>query len=276
RVEGGGWHWNWTPDNPPRCPGHFLSPSRYMFQPHPGASATAYGQQHGQSLLAAFKKLVNDHRASSAVPTPPLAQQLFAAFADTPASNALLASTFVGVLMGFLPTVDGNLRGTLYEWMNDHSLWDLQNSLMASRQATPFEKAVEVLKTPLMRTMQLRPVPELVWRTAKAAHTLGAGNTAVNVLPGDIVVIGIVSATQADLAAPRHAGCPVNVYPIFGGDRRAATHHSHACPAYAMGMGVLLGMISALLECGPMRPTPAPLVLSWSGALSAPEETQLS
>jgi hypothetical protein len=270
RIDAGGWQWNWKPEDPPRCPGHFLSPSRYMFQPQPGPSATSFGQDHGQTLLAAFKLLVNDHRSNSSMPTAPLAQKLFAAFADTPESNDLLASTFIGVLMGFLPTVDGNLRATLYEWMNDRSLWDLQNTLMQNPKDA-YQRALDVLQLPLMRTMQLRPVPEVVWRTATSPHRLGSGDTAVDIVPGDIVVVGIVSSTQAELAAPRASGCPMhvtnatNVFPVFGGDRRATPHPTHACPAYEMAMGVLLGMISALLECGTMRPTPSPLILNWRG-----------
>ena len=31
----------------------------------------------------------------------------------------LLTSTLIGVMMGFLPTVDGNMRGALYEWVNE-------------------------------------------------------------------------------------------------------------------------------------------------------------
>ena len=44
-----------------------------------------------------------------------------------------------------------------------------------------YAKARDYLRTPLMRTMQLRPVPELVWRTAVKAHDLGD----VNVLQDD-------------------------------------------------------------------------------------------
>ena len=31
-----GYRWDWKQDDPPNYPGHFLSPSRYIFQPHPG------------------------------------------------------------------------------------------------------------------------------------------------------------------------------------------------------------------------------------------------
>ena len=46
------------------------------------------------------------------------------------------------------------------------------------------------------------------------------------------------------------------------GARPSATH---ACPAYAMAMGVLLGIISALLEAGTLRPTPSPTGIILNG-----------
>jgi len=42
---------------------------------------------------------------------------------------------------------------------------------------------------------------------------------------------------------------------IFGGDRSTTPHATHACPGYAMAMGVLLGAINAVLE-----PTPGATV----------------
>ena len=91
--------------------------------------------------------------------------------------------------------------------------------------------------------MQKRPVPDIVWRTAKVKHDLGP----VAVQPGDKIAIGIVSATQEKLLAGE-----ANVYPVFGGERKE-NGPTHACPAYAAGMGVLLGMVSGLLEAGTLR-----------------------
>jgi hypothetical protein len=94
-------------------------------------------------------------------------------------------------------------------------------------------------------------VPDMVWRTATGAHQLGA----VQVQAGETVVIGIVSATQEALGAGR-----TDVYPVFGGER-AGSHPTHACPGYEIGMGVLLGMISGVLEAGTLRPMPSPLTV---------------
>ncbi len=81
---------------------------------------------------------------------------------------------------------------------------------------------------------------------------------------GDRLVVGIASATQSDLAAQVR-----DHYPVFGGSRTPGdwpgdTAPRHACPGYSMGMGVLLGLISALLDAGTLRATASPntLVLS--------------
>ena len=155
-------------------------------------------------------------------------------------------------MMGFLPTVDGNLRSTLYQWMDDKSLWRLQEALVSDPDKDRYAAAARILRKPLMRAMQHRPVPGMVWRTAKKRHDLGG----TRVAKYDRIVVGIGSATQEDLNAGR-----VDVFPVFGGNRKApgrAYPPTHACPAYDMAMGVLLGIVSQLLEMGTLRPTPSP------------------
>jgi hypothetical protein len=78
---------------------------------------------------------------------------------------------------------------------------------------------------------------------------------------GDRIVLALVSATQAELAA----GGP-DVYPIFGGNRRAPSPPTHACPGYDAAIGVLLGFVAALLEVPEsMRAAPVPLALTFAG-----------
>jgi hypothetical protein len=82
-------------------------------------------------------------------------------------------------------------------------------------------------------------------------------------------VIGMVSAVQQDrMAHPPPA--QKDVYPVFGGDRRTAKHHTHACPGYEAGMGVLLGAFTALCEVGTLLPTPAPGTVRLRGPTVAP------
>jgi deferrochelatase/peroxidase EfeB len=266
-VVSGGWHW--VGDVPPTCPGHFHSPSRYMFQPNPGDDAAAVGQRHGKALKTAVRALVDTHRNAATLPTAPLAKAIFESFPpfSPPAAGAQLAippaeekirseigSTLIGVMMGFLPTVDGNLRATLYEWVRDGSLWDLQTAYFA-HSGNAFASAKSVLLPPLRRALQLRPVPELTWRIATAAHDLGA----VPVVPGDKIVISIVSALQENLLNEDR-----DIYPLFGGDRGDAPHPTHACPGYKMALGVMLGTLAGLLGSVNLRPTASPMALRLS------------
>lgn len=257
-VIAGGWHWR-PDDLPPTCPGHFHSPSRYMFQPNPGLEATETGQQHGKALNRAVQKFVYSHLSKGTEPNARLASALFTTFQSDPAR---LTSTLIGVMMGFLPTVDGNLRSTLYEWTNDRSLWDYQIDYWAdlganSSVAKSFASADRILLPPLRRTMQLRPVPELTWRFAQRSHKLGP----VEVNPGDLIVISIVSASQE---------CLINddedLYPIFGGNRDETRRPTptHACPGYKMAIGVILGTLAALMESAFLKPTFTPMALRLS------------
>jgi hypothetical protein len=187
-----------------------------------------------------------------------LARAIFEAFRE---ERDTQVSTLVGVMMGFLPTVDGNVRSTLHEWVSDRSLWDHQNAYLAADWQDPYARALSVLMPPLRRTLQLRPVPELVWRTALEDHMLGT----VAVKTGDRVVVSLVSALQESLLAEED-----DLYPLFGGDRRQAGHPTHACPGYEMALGVMLGMLAGLLGSAELRPTLSPMALRLSPLQGAP------
>ena len=258
-VVAGGWHWHWESGDPPTCPGHFHSPSRYMFQPNPGPEATKAGQQHGKALNTAVRTFVDSHRTLGTQPKGRLGRALFDAFPD-PDDNERLTRTLIGVMMGFLPTVDGNLRSALYEWVSDRSLWDHQIAYLADGGTDSLARAKSVLRLPLQRTLLLRPVPELTWRTARLRHNLGP----VDVNPGDRIVVSIVSATQECLIKDE-----VDLYPIFGGNRDdpkrdEATSATHACPGYKMAMGVMLGTLAAMLESASIKPDWSPMALRLS------------
>ncbi|ANW00451.1 Dyp-type peroxidase [Bradyrhizobium icense] len=256
-VACGGWHWR---SDKPTCPGHFHSPSRYMFQPNPGLEATKVGQQHGKDLFNAVGKLIEAQRkAERNLGT--LGNALFDAYSNdqaqlTSEKNAQLTSTLIGVMMGFLPTVDGNIRGALFEWISDRSLWDHQLAYLADKNQDRFVKACMVLMGPLTKTLLLRPVPELVWRTALERHFLGP----VEVRPGDKIAVSIVSATQECRLNDDNDG----LYLLFGGNRREKGHPTHACPGYEMAIGVMLGMLAGLLEWARLRPTMSPMELNVS------------
>jgi Dyp-type peroxidase family len=244
-VERGGW--DWRSAGPPTCPGHFHSPSRYMFQPNPGPPASLAGQQHGQLLKAEIGKFFE----AGGKPQGKIGKAIFEGY-----QGDQRTSTLIGVMMGFLPTVDGNIRGALLEWVNNRSLWDYQLAYLADATEDRLERAMRVLMPKLEETLLLRPVPELVWRTALVPHFIGP----VEVRPGDRIVVSIVSATQECLSKGDDDG----LYLIFGGKRSEKDHPTHACPAYKMAIGVMLGMLAGLLEFTKLRPTMSPVQLTAS------------
>ncbi|HEX6691709.1 MAG TPA: hypothetical protein VF110_11240 [Burkholderiales bacterium] len=241
-VDGG---WNWQSGHTPCCPGDFTSPSRYIFQPNPAKQVGDYAKAQGRALHEAVRQFAG---AMKGKVSGKLSKALFRIIPD---DDDRLASTLIGVMMGFLPTVDGNFRSTLLQWLADGTLWRLQADLRAAPGPIDFARAQSVLLGALKAGMQKRPVPDIVWRTAKVKHDLGP----VAVHPGDKLAIGIVSSTQDKLAAGK-----LDVYPVFGG-KRGPDGPTHACPAYEAGMGVLLGMVSGLLEAGTLRPTPVTLTV---------------
>ena len=86
--------------------------------------------------------------------------------------------------------------------------------------------------------LQLRTVPDMIWRTAESTVKIGG----MQVDPGDTIVFGLASATQQVLAA----GLPDPSRTMFGG-KRSATGPTHACPGYNAAQAVLLGVATGLL-----------------------------
>jgi hypothetical protein len=226
---------------PARCPGDFGVPSGYIFHPDPGFILTALGQELGKMLRSAVGKFVAAHRDPANPPQGALAKAMFAAFPN-PEQNDLLARTMIGVMVGLLPTVDGNLVTTLKAWRRDAAFADLQRKFKASAEPDLHKRAGEILRRPLMLAMQASPVPDAVWRTAVKDHTLGDSNP-VEVHAGDKIYVSIVSATHEDLAKD-----VADVYPIFGGDRSQDPSPLHACPGYKAAMGILLGTAAGTMS----------------------------
>jgi len=250
-------------------PGHFTAPSRYVFQPHPGPASEQYGRDYGNTLTSAFTRFI-EATAEPGKPwpvshegrRPQVMDAIWAQFGDTQPTD-FVARTLVGAMMGFLPTVDGNLRRSLNEWLYEGTFWSLRTAWRAlAADKRTLEAARDMLMPALVRTMQLRPSPELVWRTATRDHALAG----CPVSEGEIVVVSVVSAAQQCLAAG-----DADDYPMFGGNRKGPSAPTHACPGYEAAMGVMLGFIAALLEVdGSMRPSAVPLALTLEGPVEDP------
>jgi len=263
----GSWRWDWKEGDPAIYPSQFTAPSRYFFQPQPARDVQAFGCRYGQALTQGLQAFIAPHRADGSVPpapdgaVPPLAQAILGAFGPD-ASNAFVARTFAGALMGFLPTVDGNLRLSLNEWLRDGTFWSLRAAWPQQEDAAgAYAEANQRLRRALDEAMHLRPSPELIWRSATRDHDLLGP---VSLRHGDVVVLSLVSATQQCLQEGHR-----DISPVFGGRRTPGRPHpTHACPGYPAGMGILLGILGAFMNVEvSMRPSPVPLAFTFEGDL---------
>jgi Dyp-type peroxidase family len=235
-----------------RCPRDLFRVSRHVFGPHPSPAVSQAGREAGVRFLDGITRWV---AATPAAQLPPLARAILAAAAAVPGATAdLPARTLAGVMLGFPPTTHGNLLTVLAGWVLTRKLWELQPGWhevpAAATDAQRYTEAVARLRPTLVATMNQRPTPFQIWRRALADHRLGE----VDVAAGRTLVVGLGSATQAD---------PLRHHTAFGGDRAdPAGAPPHACSGYGMGMGVMLGVIAAMLDAGVMRTMGSPTVVA--------------
>ncbi|HEY0955086.1 MAG TPA: Dyp-type peroxidase [Roseateles sp.] len=236
----------------PRCPRDLFKVSRHVFGPYPTEAVKAEGRAAGQRFLAAMEAWL----AEPGTQLPPLAQKIIDAAKAVPgATPDLPARTLAGIMLGFPPTTHANLVTVLAAWTQTRKLWELQPQWNAVPPETqnappPYAEAVACLRPALVATLNQRPTPFQVWRKARVAHKLGQ----VDVEPGRVVVVGLGSATQQD---------PLRHHVAFGGDRADPNGPPpHACSGYGMGMGVMLGVIAAVLDAGVLRFTGAQTVVA--------------
>lgn len=274
----GGMRWNWQPGQAPWYPGHFLAPSRYVFQPHPGRTVEDLGADHGQAVNKAMKAYLLAYADDILYAgTAKVACKVLNAGLDPAGTRAFSARTLAGAIMGFVPTVDGNLRRIAHEWLREGTLWRLR-SQFAGQPSPDLATARQWLGRDFGAAMQLRAVPEVLWRTAIVSHQLGADPAhAVAVEPGDLLVVGLAASTQQRLAdgpaMPAGTGAEPgpDLAAIFGGDRWAVPRPTHACPGSHAAMAVMLGFFSALVESTlALRPGPGPLSLAADGKAVPP------
>ena len=292
--------WSWKSDRKPRCPGDYMSTSRYCFYPDPVPRVQAYGKQHGQGLRKAVRAHFEQLEREGKRPEAPLAAKMKEHFGRDVDE---LARTLIGVMTGFLPPADGSLRWTLYEWLEEKIFWRLQQQLVsaeidetavsaateaavaeikrmakaarwpegrvepavakAEAAVRPYLRARAALSEPLVQAMQNRPAPDMLWRTATRNHRLGG----IEIEEGDRIFVGIVSAMAEDVTAG-----VTDAYPVFGGKREAEGENFplHACPAYQFAMGTMLGILAALMDRVRIETLPAPLLVRISDRTACP------
>lgn len=273
RFKRGAVDWSWQLGEPPLYPGQFHALSRYMFQPHPGHLVRDMAERYGEALRGAMASFVQDHLTRGTLPRSPspygggdapLAKVTIETLTTPGGDHELAARTMVGVLMGFIPTISGAVLNVLQEWQRDHRFEDLRTRLSTSPS---YADALQALGDSLCDAAKMRPMPQVIWRTAREAHDLGEGDSVLHVAAGDRVVLGLVSGTQESLADGQPDG-----HLMFGGER-VSPHPLHACPGHAAAMGSMLGMLAAILaRDSSLRADAAPLTFMLEGSTNRPRE----
>jgi deferrochelatase/peroxidase EfeB len=265
-VERGAWGWDppWTQKEVnasgkrmPRCPGDFMAQSRHAFYPDPTDSITSYAYLHGEPLRDAVQALVKAYRSAPHLLKGKISKPMFEAIKD----DDLLYRNLLGIMVGMLPPSDANLRSVAFEWLTEATLWQHQGALHRETQykVPTWAQADRAFGPALRQAMCKRPAPDLIYRTVRKPVRIGNYDAA----PGDLVIMGLVSATAEDANTP----LPQNpdVSPIFGGHRKGVTQAegapAHACPAYKMAMGSMTGIMAALLDAGRIQAQPASLIV---------------
>ena len=234
------------------CPFSFLAPSRYVFSsPNPRDTVTELGEANGQRLLDKARLFVAQCRQKQKDEgeTGLNGEISKALFESITGDDDLLARTLLGLVFGFVPTVYGTALQVVSLWLGDNRLWRIQQRLLSARSDDRCRSAACLLREEVARAMLTRPVPPLLHRRVTSATTLG--KVALN--EGDRVVVGMLGVTQQVMLEQKK----LDIMPIFGGDRNQADRPIHACPGYDIAMGVLLGMLTAIVEVRPIAPAAA-------------------
>jgi hypothetical protein len=252
----GGMNWlNPTDTGVPRYPGHFMAPSRYVFQPNPSDTVRDVAAIHGAALNKSMSKYLTAHRDELVI-SHPLVKAILEKGNELN-DRDYAPRTILGLMMGFVPTTDGLMRRIAGEWLREGTLWSLRAkfAVETSRQwtdtavASSFERAFQ-------HAFLLRAAPELLWRTAITEHQIGSCQHAVTVPPGKKVVVGQISATHEGLENGGHRAFEEAYLYAFGDNRKTDTapKPTHACPGRSAAMAVMQGFLRGLVTCKqPMR-----------------------
>jgi Dyp-type peroxidase family len=257
----------------PHCPADFTTVAQDFFRPHPDEWTSTLSRERGAKIRQAARQVVQaaldssePHRFIQLLSREPSVAEI-----PGPRRVDLLTDAVVGAVDGFVAANWGSFAATLSQWIRRQELWRVQlrcepdlRQLSESLDGLTEEQLdkAESLWSVVYAALMAAPIPAWLHRTAIAETTLGA----VPIQPGDRIVLNLGSIA-IDKSNPQL---------LFGGrysdDKGAGSTQTpqHACPAQPAALGVLLGMLSAVLLCNNIR-ADGPLAITFD-ALEAPAE----
>ncbi len=240
------------------CPSDFTLAAQSIFRPNPDTWTVELAEQRGAVITKAATAFVQDQLAK---PTNAFFKFLYneAVRVNAGDRDGQIVRSLVGAVDGFVAANWGSFITLIGLWVKNQDLWQIQ---------TVFEKEIQSLASaardsksdlePLLSaagapvsliprifaSLKMLPVPSWLHRTAIQRTTLGS----VQVEPGDRLVINLGSTALSSAA-------PDGYQLLFGGayseDNKGpgpGQTPRHACPAQNMAIGVLAGMLVAVLE----------------------------
>jgi deferrochelatase/peroxidase EfeB len=269
-----------------RCPADFTYAAQLIFRPNPDAATKELSIDRGTAIQASAQTFVAA-QAGAAKKHPfyvALRDAVVSKFGvEPPDLQQRVARALVGAIDGFVAANFGSFVSTISFWIKTQDFWQVQiecesdiaqlKALAAAAAAAQdpakrgsLEKKLwqALRSSPLARRVHyalgLLPVPAWLHRTALKETILGG----VKVMPGDRVALHLGSIAL-DKKNPEM---------LFGGTYDPASKGpgdgqtpQHACPARPMGLGVMLGMIAAVLELKSVR-ADSPLAISFDAGLA--------
>lgn len=235
------------------CPRDFVFVARNNFGAHPSPEERRRGTTRGHAVLHAVAEWV---KATPPGQFPELSAKIHEKLHAKPGGEQLVPWTIAGTMLGFGPSTLAHFALVMREWveptgiggLSGPSLWDLQARLLAEGEARgTHAAAVRVLRGPLVAQMRREPVPGIVWRET----------------PGTVCPHRAPEPPKTALGL--HALMDDNDAEVlmFGGelDEKSPLFGVHACPGRGMAIGVLLGLVVALVGDGTVQRTPSPTLL---------------
>lgn len=205
----------------------FAALAGFVFNPVPSDYVTNEAIAIGPRLTIDAGQTLDRLKAG----TDPVDPLLYSLYTPTMADSVFIR-TLAGVAQGFVGPTRGTFLSMMVVLLSTEEFWRAQTALhgrIGAGVLPEYQDAKDMVRPSLVNAMHLRPVPEIVYR--KAVRDLTLGNTEVR--SGDLVILSL-----------RHWG-RTGQDALFGGTYGAT---SHACPGQPMAMGVLLGIVSALLQ----------------------------
>lgn len=196
------------------------------------------------------------------------------------------ARVIVGTIHGFVGPVGGTATSLLNQWTENRELWRRQQALLAAfgdpARPLTWSEASGVLLASVEEGMRLQPFPYVLHRTPVRDVVLRQEPKPrdraeqappipwdLHVEAGSRVVLGLVSGAHDAKAS--EAGAMPTLDLLFGGAYRGGGYGGspgadagdepgaspavgvHACPGRSIGMGTVLGILTALLQAGNLR-----------------------